>query len=110
MCQLAAETGEAGKEWTSPHENVSLLLYHDKVHAAVLVLSHERVWDEVEEYVGQESACLHVRQIHSAIPNMALIGTYCEGGHGVQSVGVDLRWDEREDEIGDSRASMRGRW
>lgn len=46
------------RTWTAPDQNVALLLDHDEVHAAILVLAHERVRDEVEEDVGEQAACL----------------------------------------------------
>ena len=41
-----------------PDEDVALLFDHHKVYAAVLVLAHERVGNEVEEDVGEQSAGL----------------------------------------------------
>ena len=35
-----------------PDQNVTFLLNHNKVHPAVLVLTHERVWDQMEEHIG----------------------------------------------------------
>lgn len=41
-----------------PYQNVPLLLDHDEVHAPVLMLSHKCVRNEVQEDVGEKSACL----------------------------------------------------
>lgn len=56
----AIERGGRGKgrESTIPDEDVALLLDHDEVHAAALVLAHERVRHEVEKHVREEAAGL----------------------------------------------------
>ena len=56
----------------------------------------------MQEDVRQESACLHVRQIRLASPEREQVGisTYGERSHCVERVRIDLRWDEREDEVG----------
>ena len=45
---------------SSPNEDVPLLFYHDEVDASVRVFAHECVWDQMEEYVGEEAACLYI--------------------------------------------------
>lgn len=42
----------------SPDQDVTLLFDHYKVYTTVLVLSHERMRDEVQEDIREQTACL----------------------------------------------------
>ena len=41
-----------GQTSTVPDQNVALLLDHHEVHTLILVLTHERMRDEMEEHIG----------------------------------------------------------
>lgn len=68
-----------GGKGTIPDQDVALLLDHDEVHAAALVLAHERVRHEVEEHVREQAAGLSWAARDQRRPG--------RGGHGREGEG-----------------------
>ena len=68
------------------------------MNAAVLMLSHERMRHQVQEYVRQEPAGLQPIQLALAV-HTAFLEAYREGSHRIQGVWVDLRGYKRQDKI-----------
>jgi hypothetical protein len=44
--------------WNAPDDDVAFIVDHDDSHFMTLVVAHERMRDEVKEYIGEQSACL----------------------------------------------------
>lgn len=51
-----------GTRLYEPNENVALLLHHNDMGTFVLMLTHERMGNQVKEHVGKESSGLNEAQ------------------------------------------------
>lgn len=68
------------------------------------MFTHEGMWDEVKEDIGEETASLNITRLifSKTVPIIQIIQTHGEGGHGIQGVAIDLSRYEGKDKIWDS--------
>lgn len=89
-----------------PNQNVAFLLNHNEMNTGTLVFTHERMRNQMQEDIRQQTAGLRVIQ-----PELRHVykwkRTHRKGRHGVECIAMNLGRDKGKNKIRNTRLGFK---